>query len=39
MPRSSSVRRTRLGAPGVTYSPAMKPSLSQRSRVDGAIFS
>src|SRR5271165_5951317 len=39
MPRSSSVRRTCQGAPGVTCSPAMKPSLSQRSRVDGAICS
>src|SRR3974377_1811944 len=39
MPRSSSVRRTRHGAPGVSCSPATKPSLSQRSRVDGAIFS
>jgi len=27
------------GGAGVTCSPAMKPSLSQRSRVDGAMFS
>src|SRR5215471_2264911 len=39
MPRSRSVRRTRQGAPGVTCSPATKPSLSQRSRVGGAILS
>src|SRR5271166_3041441 len=34
--RSSSVMRMRHGAPGVTCSPAMKPSLSQRCKVDGA---
>ena len=35
--RSSSVRRIRQGAPGVICSPATKPSLSQRSRVEGAM--
>ena len=35
--RSSSVMRMRQGAPGVSCSPAMKPSLSQRCTVDGAM--
>src|SRR6266496_15914 len=39
MARNSSVSRMRQGAPGVTCSPATKPSLSQRSRVEGAICS
>src|SRR5215211_284446 len=37
MPRSWSVRRICQGAPGVSCSPATKPSSSQRSRVEGAI--
>src|SRR5947199_322090 len=37
MLRSSSVSRIRHGAPGVSCSPATKPSLSQRSNVDGAM--
>src|SRR6266480_2174157 len=39
MPRNCSVSRMRQGAPGVTCSPATKPSLSQRSKVEGAICS
>src|SRR6201987_4398966 len=39
MPRSWPVRRMGQGAPGGTCSPAMKPSLSQRNRVEGAILS
>src|SRR5713101_1140157 len=39
MPRSWLVSRICQGAPGVICSPATKPSLSQRSRVDGAILS
>ena len=34
--RISSVSRMRQGAPGVSCSPAMNPSASQRCRVDGA---
>src|SRR5919109_136018 len=34
--RMSSVRRMRQGAPGVSCSPAMNPSPSQRCKVDGA---
>jgi hypothetical protein len=37
MLRSSSVSRIRHGAPGVSCSPVTKPSLSQRSRVEGAM--
>ena len=36
---SSSVKRMRQGAPGVACSPGIRPSLSQRCKVDGATFS
>src|ERR1700732_3266262 len=35
----SSVRRMRQGAPGVSCSPGMMPSLSQRCKVEGATTS